>query len=75
MPSGITGCQLSRSSSTVDGPFTREGLLAAFCTTFGRDYSVFDAQGFSPFLDDYLAHWLHRSHFDAWDHLIHLAMQ
>eukprot|EP01083_Nonionella_stella_P225395 801348_1 len=54
-----TTCLNSLAGLRPDVRFTREEYLADILTQFESAIELFEKEGFAPFLDDYLANWLH----------------
>lgn len=48
-----------RSTATVSLPVDRVEFLAAFCNAYEPMEQLFQAQGFEPFMHEYLQSWLH----------------
>ena len=44
---------------SVKNKITREEYLSSFFNIFEKMYTVFDSQGFDPFVDQYTSSWLH----------------
>lgn len=55
----VSLAELLRAASPGFPAPKRSAVLDSFCETFDRMYRVFDAEGFGPFEERYLATWLH----------------